>query len=130
MRKPSRLQDYIHDVQKYCEEALSFIDGMSESDFLNDRKTQQAATLNIITIGEISTLLNANYPNFVSATPNTPWRDIAGMRHRLVHGYNEVNKKMVWETVSTYIPILLNQIPQLLEAAKSTCTQDTNNNHR
>lgn len=41
MKKQLRLVDYINDIQKYCEEALSFIDGISENDFLSDRKTQK-----------------------------------------------------------------------------------------
>ena len=125
MKHTTRLIDYVHHIQKYSEEALSFINGMSQADFFNDRKTQQATALNIITLGEISTLLKTDFPEFIDATPETPWRNIVGMRHRLVHGYNEVSTKIVWDTLTNFIPILIKQIPDLLKVAKQLGKTDT-----
>jgi uncharacterized protein with HEPN domain len=31
---------------------------------------------------------------------DVPWRDMAGMRHRLIHGYAEVRIDLVWQVAS------------------------------
>ncbi|WP_386686563.1 DUF86 domain-containing protein [Lonepinella sp. MS14437] len=111
----NRLLSYINDLQCYAEEALLFIEGMTEADFLKDRKTQQAVTLNLITLGEISTTLKQKEPDFLLLTDFIPWKDIAGMRHRLVHGYNEIDPLLVWETLNHQVSKLLEQIPRLVD---------------
>lgn len=113
----NQLTNYIEDLQRFAEEALSFIQGMSKEDFLQDRKTQQAATLNLITLGEISTILKNKAPHFLARSTEISWKDISGMRHRLVHGYNDINPNVVWDTLTEYVPKLLEQIPSLMVIA-------------
>jgi uncharacterized protein with HEPN domain len=40
-----------------------------------------------------------------------------GMRNRLAHGYFDINLEVVWETVSSALPSLLERIPAVLEDA-------------
>ena len=47
--------------------------------------------------------------------PEIPWSDMAGMRDRIIHGYDNVNLKIVWDTVKNRIPILKHHIQQILE---------------
>jgi uncharacterized protein with HEPN domain len=46
--------------------------------------------------------------------PEVPWKDIIGMRNRLVHGYFEVNTELVWNTVKTNLVHLLSLLKRLL----------------
>lgn len=39
-------------------------------------------------------------------TPEIPWRDISDMRNRLIHGYDQISWKLVWETVKNDLPPL------------------------
>lgn len=48
------------------------------------------------TIGEAAARLSEQTR---TAHPEIPWREIIGMRHRLVHGYFEVDLDKVWDTV-------------------------------
>jgi uncharacterized protein with HEPN domain len=52
--------------------------------------------------------------DFRQLHPEIQWRQIAGMRDRLVHDYDEVNLDLVWQVVENFIPELLNYITSLL----------------
>ena len=62
--------------------AREYVASMSKADFLVDRLTQQAAVLNLITIGEIATRLMSEHPDFVANHPDIPWRQMRGMKRR------------------------------------------------
>jgi len=44
------------------------------------------------------------------AHPEIPWSEVIGMRHRLVHGYFEVDLQKVWDTVHRDLPLLIAKI--------------------
>ncbi len=43
-----------------------------------------------------------------------PWRDIVGMRHKLVHDYLQVNFDVVWDTATADLPPLICQLEAML----------------
>ncbi|MBQ4420801.1 MAG: DUF86 domain-containing protein [Bacteroidales bacterium] len=51
---------------------------------------------------------------FKQKHPNTPWNDITSMRHHLVHGYYQVDSRVLWEIISNDLPLLKTQIKQYL----------------
>ncbi len=46
--------------------------------------------------------------------PNIPWREMAGMRDRIIHGYDTVDLRIVWDTAKRRIPSVKPQIQQIL----------------
>ncbi len=52
--------------------------------------------------------------DFRQSHPEIQWRQIAGMRERLVHDYDEVNLDLVWQVIENFIPELLDYITPLL----------------
>ena len=46
--------------------------------------------------------------------PDIPWREIAGTRDHLIHGYDIVDLQVLWDAVQIYIPRLLDVIDHLL----------------
>lgn len=90
--------------------ALSFTTDMSLADFRNDEKTQYAVIRCLEIIGEAAKRIPEE---FRQGHPDIPWRSMAGMRDRLIHGYDVVDSEIVWVTVRDTIPAILQMIAQL-----------------
>lgn len=90
--------------------ATSYVEGMAKDDFLSDSRTQQAVILNLVIIGEAATKLVDRHPDVANSYPDTEWRAMRGMRNRIAHGYYDINLDVVWETVSTALPELIEQL--------------------
>jgi uncharacterized protein with HEPN domain len=54
-----------------------------------------------------------------ASAPEIPWSDILGMRHRLIHGYEFVRYDIVWDTVQTDMPDLLEKPNSLIDELSS-----------
>jgi len=114
----SRLSDYLEHIRQAATYACSFVEGQSKEDFLADRRTQQAVILSLLIIGEAATKLLQNHDNFLAEHPDVPWASMKGMRNRLAHGYFDIDLDVVWDTVSTALPSLLERLPVVLKAAR------------
>jgi uncharacterized protein with HEPN domain len=108
--KDRELRDYINDLIEACEDILSFTKGMSYSDFAGDKKTVNAAIRSLEVIGEATKKLPAS---FRDNYPNIPWKQMAGMRDKLIHEYFGIDKQMVWQAIERHIPYILPQIKKI-----------------
>ena len=108
--KENRLPDYLEHMQQAATDALSFMEGFGKNEFLEDKRTQQAVIMSLIVMGEAATKAMDLYPDFTNSHPEVPWRNMRGMRNRIAHGYFEINLDVVWETVTTALPKLLQQL--------------------
>jgi len=45
-----------------------------------------------------------------------PWREIIGMRNRLIHGYDGVDYDIVWDVLANRAQALVEKIPVIIEA--------------
>jgi len=70
-----------------AKDAQGFVAGIDEVAFLASRLHQNAVIRSLEVIGEAAGKVS---PAFRAAQPDIPWREIIGMRHRLIHGYDEV----------------------------------------
>ena len=97
-------------------EAAEFAAGKSRSDLDGDRMLLLAIIKSIEIIGEaaskVSETCRAEYDNI-------PWRDIIGMRNRLSHGYYDINIDIVWETVQSDLPKIINSLNQIIPPENS-----------
>ncbi|MFC4276236.1 HepT-like ribonuclease domain-containing protein [Achromobacter aloeverae] len=106
----SRLGDYLDHMRQAAGNACDFVAGLTKSDFLEDKRTQQATIMSLIIIGEAATKVMDSYAEFAQAHPNVPWRNMRGMRNRIAHGYFDINLDVVWDTVQAALPKLLQQL--------------------
>ena len=51
--------------------------------------------------------------------PSIPWQDIVGMRNRFLHGYFDIDLRLVWDTVTNDLPELIGQLQVLLPQVDS-----------
>lgn len=68
----------------------------------------EACVFNLMQIGELAhTELSSEAKESLTSIP---WREIYGMRNRIVHGYEEVNLMIVWETIRNNLPDLKDEL--------------------
>jgi len=92
---------YIEDIIEHMTYAEEFIKCMTFEEFANDKKTVLSVTKCIEIVGEATKQI----PDSIrDKYPEVPWRDMAGIRDRLVHGYFKVNLEIVWVTVAIEFP--------------------------
>jgi len=112
----SRLGDYLAHMLEAIRLARTYTEGMDKQDFLDDKRTQQAVILNLLTLGEAASHIARLYPAFCDNHPQLPWKQMRGMRNRMAHGYFDINLEIVWETISNNLPELDAAIRAVIEA--------------
>lgn len=117
MSKDFRLPDYLDHMLAAAAQACSYVDGMDKITFLADKRTQQAVVLNLIVIGEVASRLLRDYDSFLDGYPSIPWNSMKGMRNRIAHGYFDIDIAVVWDTVQSALPQLVEALPPIRDAA-------------
>ncbi|MBR3731222.1 MAG: DUF86 domain-containing protein, partial [Spirochaetales bacterium] len=62
-------------------------------------------------LGEVSHKLE---DEFQKDNPSIPWKAIYGMRNKIIHDYDGINVKVVWETVTQDLPRLREQLKAII----------------
>ena len=83
----------------------------SYDEFAKDRRSQLAILKSVEIVGEAASRLSAEAKE---RHPDIPWREIVGMRNRLVHAYFDIDLRLVWETADSDIPVLVAQLELLV----------------
>lgn len=93
----------IKDILDNMERAESFIGAMTYREFAKDIKTAYAVVRCLEIVGEAV----KNIPQSIRKRyPEIPWKEIAGMRDKMIHFYFGVEFKTVWTTAKKDIPKL------------------------
>jgi uncharacterized protein with HEPN domain len=99
----------VNDQRAYVVHALDAIDAILEytaggrDDFMADRRTQDAVIRNIEILGQA---VKGLADDTRSLDETVPWRQIAGMRDKLIHDYFGVDLALVWDVVERELPAL------------------------
>ena len=93
MSKERRDWDYLRDIQDAMEKIALYTEGLTYDEFMKDSKTQDAVVRNLEVVGEATRNLSATLRQ---RHPQIPWRELAGVRDRLIHDYLRIDHDIVW----------------------------------
>ncbi|MFH1452681.1 MAG: DUF86 domain-containing protein [Armatimonadota bacterium] len=103
--------DYIEDIINAIDNAVNFTEGMTDEQFAKDDKTSFAAVRALEIIGEAVKKIPEDIKK---KYPEVPWKDMTGMRDKLIHEYFGVKLNIVWETIKKEIPRLKSIFEKIL----------------
>lgn len=108
---PERDLALLWDMKLAALDAQSFVAGLNEADFLASRLHQSAVIRALEVLGEAAGRVSRES---CAALPHLPWREMTGLRHRLIHGYAEVRLDLVWNVATQRLGPLLAMLEPLL----------------
>ena len=103
--------DHIEDIIEAMDKAEFALTNIDYNRFVDDFVINFAVARALEIVGEATKRL----PQEVrEAYPDIPWRDMAGMRDRIIHGYDNVDLRLMWDVVKQEIPQIKSQLEQIL----------------
>ena len=93
----------------------TYLQGVDELSFLTNTLLQDAVIRNLEVIGEACVNVSAE---LTQNNPDIPWQKASAIRNRLVHGYFDVDLRIVWQTVNESLPPFERQIEALFATGK------------
>jgi uncharacterized protein with HEPN domain len=98
---------YLKDILDAISDIEAFIANINEAEFYKNKEKKYAAVRALEIIGEAAKNLSKELR---AKHKEIPWKDIAGMRDKLIHWYFGVKWELVWETVKNKIPELKSRL--------------------
>ena len=107
---------YLQDIFDAMRAIEKFVEEMSFEEFRQDDKTSSAVIRKFEIIGEAAKQIPEEIRN---KYPVIPWKEMAGMRDRLIHFYFGIKYDLVWHTIKDVIPQVKPAIQEILKSLKS-----------
>ncbi len=85
---------------------------ISFDEFINEYKLHDVVMYNFIIIGEASNRISED---FKKANNSVEWHKLKGMRNHLAHSYDEIDYKIVWDTIKSDLQTLKIQIQKIVQ---------------
>jgi uncharacterized protein with HEPN domain len=102
---------YLSHIHEQCEVILSVSERITFDEFLTDKIYQNAVIRSLEVIGEAAKQVSTEFRH---QHPELPWREMAGTRDRLIHGYFSVNLEEIRMMMRDDIPALYEQVKEIL----------------
>jgi uncharacterized protein with HEPN domain len=100
----NRETQYLFDMLNAAQLALEYLQDQDEEAFYSNPMLQDAVVRRFEIIGEAAKRIS-------SATQSTivdiPWKDVIGMRNILIHDYDDISLRVVWQTAQEQLPVLI-----------------------
>lgn len=103
---------FLDDIKEASGKIGKYTAGMSYEQFLADEKTQDAVIRNFLVIGEATKNLPADIKN---RYPAVEWKQVAGLRDVMAHGYYRIDYEVIWEIITRRLPAFRKDIGKILK---------------
>lgn len=115
MRERSRDKSRLEHMLQAIDRIRRYTRGKTFEDFIADDMMYYAVVKNIEILGEASNMLTEE---FREKHPQTPWKQVNGMRNYIVHEYFQVDNHVVWDVISNDLPLLEEQVTAYINEEK------------
>ncbi|MBA7504759.1 hypothetical protein ES706_03413 [subsurface metagenome] len=117
--------EYLRHIYDECQYILSVIrPETTKDDFLGNETLKRAVVRSLEIIGEATKKISID---FKLKWDTISWKDMAGMRDRLIHNYMGINYSIVWDVIKNKMPELTEQIHEVIENEDSITGNTTYN---
>ena len=99
-------------IIKRCNRIIEKVSNINETEFALNDDIKEVVCFNLFQIGELANGLSIE---FIKEYNKIPWKQIIGMRNRIVHGYDTINLEIVWNTANESIPELIEYCKEILK---------------
>ncbi len=89
------------------EKLIDYTDGYDYDSFCDNAMLVEACVFNLSQLGEVANRIDEE---FEEAHTDIPWRQINGLRNRIVHDYEGINLSLIWEIIQDDLPDLLEKL--------------------
>jgi uncharacterized protein with HEPN domain len=99
--------DHVEDILDAMDKAEILLEGVAYDQFESDFRINFAVVRALEIVGEAAKRLPMSLRE---KYPHIPWKRMAGMRDRIIHGYDNVDLEIVWDVVKKDVPKIKPQI--------------------
>jgi uncharacterized protein with HEPN domain len=110
-----RLHEFIEHISEAIVRIQLYTNRMSWETFLASTITQDAVIRNIEVIGEAARNITRHYPDFALGRQQLKLGAATKMRNAVAHGYFSIDFEIVWSTISSDLPPLLEECRKILD---------------
>ncbi len=106
---------YLEDIRTSIRRIEQYTRGVSFDEFYRNHLMIDAVVRNLTIIGEAV----KNIPTELkSKNPEVAWKEIKGMRNKVMHEYFGTDEEILWKTIQDDISVFKKQIARLLKDSK------------
>ena len=98
---------------EHAREAVAMIKGKERTYLWSDRMLELSLIRLVEVVGEAAARVS---PEGRAKYLSIPWPQVVGMRNRLIHGYDQVDLDILWDTIEDDLPSLITELEKILES--------------
>jgi uncharacterized protein with HEPN domain len=95
----------------HAREAIQMTQGRSRQDLDSDRMLELSLVRLVEVIGEAAAQVSQQGRSHYTTIP---WQEATGMRNRLIHGYDKIDRDILWDTIKIDLPPLVSELDRIL----------------
>ena len=105
-------KDYLDDMFRAINNIIDYTKELNFNNFKKNKLIIDAVIRNFEALGEAAGKIPQR---IIKKYNNIKWKEISGMRNKIIHEYFSVDEKIIWDTIQKDIPELLEKIKVIIE---------------